>query len=558
MSTTPIPFGLINFGASLISSESENQLHGTMNNRPLSTSSAISGSSATAVPAVAAAVPANVPNAAATTSSTESSTSSSSTGSTHSPPIVGTSPSGTKSSSSTSAAAAAAAAAAATSYDSHSRLIAGYPRLPGLYGSTYSTSGEQSATPSLYPTNGTSAFYPSLGNHYELDKSTGNSWTSLGTQSAYHHTSPYDGSHAAAAAAAHSFYGPYGNCYGAIDSAARRKNATRETTNTLKAWLYEHRKNPYPTKGEKIMLAIITKMTLTQVSTWFANARRRLKKENKMTWEPKNKSSDVRDDCSDKDSYNGLRCDPKDDSSLDSCSAPSSTNNIIKGQHHHHHHHHLLSNGHHHHHHGLGLTGTGLAAPPPPPPPPGLQVFGDVGDPMDGQRPKIWSLAQTATSDASSLAGRLYPDWYAFQPNQMTDSMLLNPFPDQYHPHHHHHPSSHHNQTGGNSQHVQSSPNGSCGSGVSGSGGGGGGLGNTGSTIGNFYTKGNMQSNGNGNNQSTNSTTANWSEEQHHQHHQLMSRQMGAVNGAGSSNSFPFLAGNHHHHHLRLSIGASI
>ncbi|EEC16401.1 Iroquois-class homeobox protein IRX, putative, partial [Ixodes scapularis] len=61
------------------------------------------------------------------------------------------------------------------------------------------------------------------------------------------------------------------------------------TTNTLKAWLYEHRKNPYPTKGEKIMLAIITKMTLTQVSTWFANARRRLKKENKMTWEPRNK-----------------------------------------------------------------------------------------------------------------------------------------------------------------------------------------------------------------------------------------------------------------------------
>lgn len=40
------------------------------------------------------------------------------------------------------------------------------------------------------------------------------------------------------------------------------------------------------------MLAIITKMTLTQVSTWFANARRRLKKENKMTWAPRNKSED--------------------------------------------------------------------------------------------------------------------------------------------------------------------------------------------------------------------------------------------------------------------------
>ncbi|CAL1538529.1 unnamed protein product, partial [Lymnaea stagnalis] len=96
---------------------------------------------------------------------------------------------------------------------------------------------------------------------------------------------------------------PYPNAYGGMDinSAARRKNATRENTNTLKAWLYEHRKNPYPTKGEKIMLAIITKMTLTQVSTWFANARRRLKKENKMTWSPRNKPGD-NDDADDDDS----------------------------------------------------------------------------------------------------------------------------------------------------------------------------------------------------------------------------------------------------------------
>lgn len=90
-----------------------------------------------------------------------------------------------------------------------------------------------------------------------------------------------------------------GERYSPIDLAAagaRRKNATRETTSTLKAWLYEHRKNPYPTKGEKIMLAIITKMTLTQVSTWFANARRRLKKENKMTWSPRNRCGEKKDD----------------------------------------------------------------------------------------------------------------------------------------------------------------------------------------------------------------------------------------------------------------------
>ncbi|KAH8307346.1 hypothetical protein KR044_010447, partial [Drosophila immigrans] len=85
------------------------------------------------------------------------------------------------------------------------------------------------------------------------------------------------------------------NSYGMDLNGARRKNATRETTSTLKAWLNEHKKNPYPTKGEKIMLAIITKMTLTQVSTWFANARRRLKKENKMTWEPRNRNNKFAD-----------------------------------------------------------------------------------------------------------------------------------------------------------------------------------------------------------------------------------------------------------------------
>ncbi|CAG5119740.1 unnamed protein product [Candidula unifasciata] len=77
---------------------------------------------------------------------------------------------------------------------------------------------------------------------------------------------------------------PYGLLYAGMDvnGGPIRKAATRETTGPLKIWLSEHKKNPYPTKAEKIMLAIITRMTLTQVSTWFANARRRLKKENKL------------------------------------------------------------------------------------------------------------------------------------------------------------------------------------------------------------------------------------------------------------------------------------
>uniref|UniRef100_A0A8C4NA60 Iroquois homeobox 1a n=1 Tax=Eptatretus burgeri TaxID=7764 RepID=A0A8C4NA60_EPTBU len=93
------------------------------------------------------------------------------------------------------------------------------------------------------------------------------------------------GSHAALAA----YYNPYGAHAAGLGSHLTpgaepgrvSKTASRESTSMLKAWLNEHRKNPYPTKGEKIMLALVTKMTLTQVSTWFANARRRLKKENK-------------------------------------------------------------------------------------------------------------------------------------------------------------------------------------------------------------------------------------------------------------------------------------
>ncbi|XP_052815642.1 iroquois-class homeodomain protein IRX-6-like isoform X1 [Mya arenaria] len=172
-------------------------------------------------------------------------------------------------------------------------LLSAYSRVPTL--------GDGMYTSPHYPTQGymplntdTSAFYSPLNPaHYDSLKEAGagDSWRGIPQPAACY---PYDPAMAPY---------PYPNTYGGMDlnGAARRKNATRETTNTLKAWLYEHRKNPYPTKGEKIMLAIITKMTLTQVSTWFANARRRLKKENKMTWSPRNRCGDDDDDDVDKD-----------------------------------------------------------------------------------------------------------------------------------------------------------------------------------------------------------------------------------------------------------------
>nr|CAI5853335.1 unnamed protein product [Callosobruchus analis] len=175
--------------------------------------------------------------------------------------------------------------------------------------------------------------------------------------------------------------------YGAgYDLAARRKNATRESTATLKAWLNEHKKNPYPTKGEKIMLAIITKMTLTQVSTWFANARRRLKKENKMTWEPKNKTDDDDDalvsDGDEKDKDEDEKRDETDihgriksERTAKDLDEDDLTDDDRKDD--------ILGTNMHH------ILGNGYSLKPE-------MKSSDCGVPLPPSKPKIWSLADTA------------------------------------------------------------------------------------------------------------------------------------------------------------------
>ncbi|KAM6979444.1 Iroquois homeobox protein 6a isoform 2-T2 [Aplochiton taeniatus] len=173
----------------------------------------------------------------------------------------------------------------------------------GMYSSPYAAAAAASQNYANYFPYSTdpSTIYSTLNPQYELKDGTGTLHSGITQTAAYY---PYD----------HSLGQYQYDRYGTVDfnGTARRKNATRETTSTLKTWLYEHRKNPYPTKGEKIMLAIITKMTLTQVSTWFANARRRLKKENKMTWSPKNKAGDDRKDDLDKSDQECLTKDSSD------------------------------------------------------------------------------------------------------------------------------------------------------------------------------------------------------------------------------------------------------
>ncbi|KAL1429977.1 hypothetical protein MTO96_015470 [Rhipicephalus appendiculatus] len=56
-----------------------------------------------------------------------------------------------------------------------------------------------------------------------------------------------------------------------------RMRPTRAWPAPLKKWLIRHRDKPYPSKAEKLALALGSHMTLEQVSNWFANARRRLK-----------------------------------------------------------------------------------------------------------------------------------------------------------------------------------------------------------------------------------------------------------------------------------------
>ncbi|XP_029974927.1 iroquois homeobox 7 [Salarias fasciatus] len=223
-------------------------------------------------------------------------------------------------------------------------------------------------------------------------------------------TSPY---HHALLARAAPFYPAYRP--GVVEDPVRvAKVATRESTGALKAWLNEHLKNPYPTKGEKIMLAIITKMSLTQVSTWFANARRRLKKENRVSWATRGKS-DEEDDEQEADS-------DEEDAALQKCRLDDEEEEEEEAARER----------------AAAAAEDPAAADRAQQPggqregrPPGLVKQVDSSDSElkpsaleskeepSSHKPKIWSLAETATSEtvkkpADSIyhpAGRLWAEW---------------------------------------------------------------------------------------------------------------------------------------------------
>ncbi|KAF7669480.1 hypothetical protein LDENG_00189500 [Lucifuga dentata] len=233
----------------------------------------------------------------------------------------------------------------------------------------------------------------------------------LKAASSYHH---------ALLARGGAFYPPYRS--GTAEDPGRvAKVATRESTGALKAWLNEHLKNPYPTKGEKIMLAIITKMSLTQVSTWFANARRRLKKENRVSWASRGKSDEEdeeQDGESDEDESSLQKChmDERDekDPHIDRADSGKSAENALSStpldarlempqQH--------------------ESSELALVKKVDKSDSEHMQSALESKENIANQKPKIWSLAETATSETvkkpvdntylsnSSQVGKLWADW---------------------------------------------------------------------------------------------------------------------------------------------------
>lgn len=59
------------------------------------------------------------------------------------------------------------------------------------------------------------------------------------------------------------------------ESLGKSSKLSRNATNSLRLWFENHADRPYPNKEEKKSLASQTGLKVHQVSTWFANARRR-------------------------------------------------------------------------------------------------------------------------------------------------------------------------------------------------------------------------------------------------------------------------------------------
>uniref|UniRef100_A0A8C2WWW1 Iroquois homeobox 2a n=1 Tax=Cyclopterus lumpus TaxID=8103 RepID=A0A8C2WWW1_CYCLU len=225
-------------------------------------------------------------------------------------------------------------------------------------------------------------------------------------------------------------YHPYGSPGYPYHSTTRayRKNATGTPRATLKAWLQEHRKNPYPTKGREDHAAHHHQDDPDAGLHVVRQRQEEVKKENKMTWAPRTKIEDEdEEDGRRGEERSGVSCrggelgsdragDKCDDDAEDRNHEPRASLSPISvtsspplespllGHHHHHQQHHQQQHHHqlHHLHHlhsqredlarslinnhiNTNKSSSCLDSRPSPQNP--------------TVKPKLWSLAEIATSD---------------------------------------------------------------------------------------------------------------------------------------------------------------
>ncbi|KAL4788293.1 homeobox KN domain-containing protein [Aspergillus varians] len=86
-----------------------------------------------------------------------------------------------------------------------------------------------------------------------------------------------DPEHASPQALSHAPQSNFGILGDPIDSKNKRRrgNLPKPVTDILRAWFHEHLDHPYPSEEDKQMFMTRTGLTISQISNWFINARRR-------------------------------------------------------------------------------------------------------------------------------------------------------------------------------------------------------------------------------------------------------------------------------------------
>uniref|UniRef100_A0A8C2WUG5 Iroquois homeobox 2a n=1 Tax=Cyclopterus lumpus TaxID=8103 RepID=A0A8C2WUG5_CYCLU len=169
-------------------------------------------------------------------------------------------------------------------------------------------------------------------------------------------------------------YHPYGSPGYPYHSTTRayRKNATGTPRATLKAWLQEHRKNPYPTKGREDHAAHHHQDDPDAGLHVVRQRQEEVKKENKMTWAPRTKIEDEdEEDGLHVDTLTDHSCSAESDGEKVSCRGGDQREDLARS---------LINN-----HINTNKSSSCLDSRPSPQNP--------------TVKPKLWSLAEIATSD---------------------------------------------------------------------------------------------------------------------------------------------------------------